>query len=71
MQNLMLRPDIILAMQRVSLKQYDDKFSGIDSQGVRQRMAQDTQVFGYIHDHHMHAKIQHTLLKLNEDAHTY
>ena len=49
MQNLMLRPDIIIAMQQVSLRQYDQKFNGADSEGVRARMGQDVEVFGQIH----------------------
>ena len=49
MQNLMLRPDIIIAMQQVSLRQYDQKFNGADSEGVSARMGQDVQVFGQIH----------------------
>ena len=64
MQQLMLRPDIILAMQQVSLSQYDAKFRGLDSAGVRQRMVDDVQVFGQIHKHQTHTKIQQTLMSL-------
>jgi len=58
MQHLMLRPDIIIAMQQVSLSQYDAKFHGVDSAGVRKRMVDDVHVFGEIHKHQTHTKIQ-------------
>ena len=65
MQILMLRPDVILSMQQVSLKQYDAKFNGADADGVRKRMVEDVEVFGEIHKHQANHKVQRTLMMLN------
>ena len=69
MQNLLLRPDIILAMQQVSLTQYQRKFEE-GAEQVKERMEQDVEVFTKIHQNHVQLKIQQTLEAIKEKNET-
>lgn len=69
MQNLLLRPDIILAMQQVSLTQYQRKFEE-GAEQVKERMEQDVEVFTKIHQNHAQLKIQQTLEAIKEKNET-